>query len=158
MITGLFETHIHVADLERAARFYEQSLGLVPVYEDGRRCRFYWLGEGNKRAMLGLWEKKEQVIVPQHFAFETTNEDMLTIVPRLKAKGIEVRNFLDDGTEDPFVFGWVPAVSIYFRDPDGHSLEFISVLPDPPQPELGVVSWEEWETSHGRPWPKEATS
>jgi lactoylglutathione lyase len=58
--------------------------------------------------------------------------------------------FLQDGTERPFVFGWMPAVSIYFTDPDGHSLEFISMLPDEPNPELGVVEWGEWEAMHGR--------
>lgn len=42
------------------------------------------------------------------------------------------------------VFGWMPAIAIYFRDPDGHSLEVIAMLPQPPQPALGIVSWEEW--------------
>ena len=43
------------------------------------------------------------------------------------------------------VFGWMPALAIYFDDPDGHSLEFIAMLPDPPRPEVGVVSWDEWQ-------------
>lgn len=149
MIKGLFETHIHVSDLEKSSEFYEKILGMPVAYEDARRCRFFWIGEPRK-AMLGLWEKGQEQIVSQHFAFETTAENMTGIVPWLKERGIAVRNFLDDGSEDPFVFGWVPAVSIYFRDPDGHSLEFIAVLPDEPQPELGVVAWEEWERSHGR--------
>jgi hypothetical protein len=38
----------------------------------------------------------------------------------------------------------MPAVSIYFADPDGHELEFIAPLPDKPRPEIGVVSREEW--------------
>jgi hypothetical protein len=41
------------------------------------------------------------------------------------------------------VFGWMPALTIHFRDPDGHSLEFIAMLPDAPRPELGVVSWDD---------------
>ncbi|MFJ7890377.1 VOC family protein [Lysinibacillus xylanilyticus] len=150
MIKGLFETHINVSDLEKSADFYENTLGLTLAYEDSRRCRFYWLGDESRKAMLGLWEKNPTQIISQHFAFETSNENMKSIVPWLKERGLKVRNFLDDGTEDPFVFGWVPAVSIYFRDPDGHSLEFISILPDEPQPELGVVAWEVWEKNHGR--------
>lgn len=75
---------------------------------------------------------------------------MKRIVPFLKERGLQVRNFLDDGTERPFVFAWMPAVSIYFSDPDGHILEFLSMLPDEPKPEMGVVSWEEWESLHGR--------
>lgn len=38
------------------------------------------------------------------------------------------------------VFGWMPAIAIYFRDPDGHSLELIAMLPQPPQLALGVVT------------------
>jgi lactoylglutathione lyase len=42
------------------------------------------------------------------------------------------------------VFAWMPAVAIYFNDPDGHSLEFIAILPGKPRPELGVISFDEW--------------
>lgn len=149
MIEGLFETHINVADLERAAQFYENTLGLALAYEDSRRVRFYWLGKpGN--AMLGLWEKEPSLIVRQHYAFQTSIENMKRIVPWLRERGIAVRNFLNDGTERPFVFGWLPAVSICFSDPDGHSLEFISMLLDNLDPDKGVVAWGTWEKSHGR--------
>jgi hypothetical protein len=43
------------------------------------------------------------------------------------------------------IFGWMPAIAIYFQDPDGHSLEFIAMLPDDPNPEVGVVSWQAWQ-------------
>jgi hypothetical protein len=39
----------------------------------------------------------------------------------------------------------MPALAIYFRDPDGHLLEFLAMLPDEPRPEAGVVSWDEWQ-------------
>lgn len=150
MIRGLFETHLHVRDLERSADFYEQVLGLQVGYTDNaRRVRFYWLG-ARGQAMLGLWEKPAEQIVKQHFAFATTTTEMKHAVQYLKDRGLAIRNFLEDGTERPFVFAWMPAVSIYFSDPDGHSLEFISMLPDPPKPELGIVSWEDWEAMHGR--------
>jgi len=42
------------------------------------------------------------------------------------------------------VLAWMPAASIYFRDPDNNLLEYITVLPDPPDRDLGVVSWNEW--------------
>lgn len=149
MIKGLFETHINVSDLDRSASFYEETLGLTLAYEDARRCRFYWLGERGK-AMLGIWEKDSSHIIRQHYAFETSIEHMTYVVPWLKQKGLQVHNFMEDGTEHPFVFGWMPAVSIYFSDPDGHSLEFISMLPDEPRPDWGVITWEEWEQKHGR--------
>ena len=146
MITGLFETHINVANLERSMAFYETVLGLeLGIKEEGRRVAFYWVG-GRGEAMLGLWEKPADQILPQHFAFRSTGADVLErSVAYLDARVLESHNFFDDGTKSPMVFGWMPAIAIYFRDPDGHSLEFIAMLPQTPQPELGVVTWEDWQ-------------
>ena len=30
----------------------------------------------------------------------------------------------------------MPAASDYFTDPDGHSLEYLAILPEPPRPDL----------------------
>jgi hypothetical protein len=38
----------------------------------------------------------------------------------------------------------MPAASVYFRDPDGHLLEYIAMLDDRPRPEDGVVTWRQW--------------
>jgi len=57
---------------------------------------------------------------------------------------LEFRNFLNDKTNSPMVFSWMPAIAIYFNDPDGHSLEFIGILDAKARPELGVVSYEDW--------------
>lgn len=147
MITGLFETHINVADLERSIAFYEELLGLeLGLKEERRRAAFFWIG-GRGEAMLGLWEKPANEVVPQHYAFRAETEAIRhRAVPFLKERNLEPRNFLNDGTERPMVFGWMPALAIYFRDPDGHSLEFISMLPGEARPEVGVVSWEAWQT------------
>ena len=51
-------------------------------------------------------------------------------------------------TDEPVVFGWMPAASLYFRDPDGNMLELLSMLPDSPQPELGIVGWSRWNEIH----------
>lgn len=150
MIQGLFETHVYVADLARSADFYENVVGLelAHVVEE-RRVRFYWIG-GHNQFMLGVWEVNPEDIRRQHFAFRCSIEDMKISVAFLKERGLAVRNHLNDGTDRPLVFGWMPAVSIYFNDPDGHSLEFIATLPDNPRPELGVIPWAEWEEMHGR--------
>ncbi len=42
------------------------------------------------------------------------------------------------------VFAWMPAIAIYFNDPDGHQLEFIAILAGKGQPALGVISYDEW--------------
>ncbi|HEY7029953.1 MAG TPA: VOC family protein [Thermomicrobiales bacterium] len=146
MIRGLFETHIDVADLDRSRHFYGATLGLEFGFLDAaRRVAFYWIGRRGE-AMLGLWEKPADRIRPQHFAFRSTVEDVLArAVPYLQERDLPPHNFLNDGTVRPMVFGWMPALAIYFDDPDGHFLEFIAMLPDEPRPEVGVVSWEEWQ-------------
>jgi catechol 2,3-dioxygenase-like lactoylglutathione lyase family enzyme len=146
MINGLFETHLNVSDLERSIAFYRDVLGLAPAHrEEARRVAFLWMG-GRGEAMLGLWEKPAAEVVPQHFAFRGAADDVVhRSVAWLKERKLACRNFLDDGTERPMVFGWMPAVSIYFDDPDGHVLELIAMLSDAPRPEVGVVSWDEWQ-------------
>lgn len=146
MIGGLFETHINVTDLDRSVRFYRDTLGLeLGRYEHERRAAFLWIN-GRGQAMLGLWERPAAEVVPQHFAFQATADDVrLRSVAWLDERGLECHNFLNDGTKRPMVFAWMPALAIYFDDPDGHSLELISMLPGQPRPELGVISWEDWQ-------------
>jgi lactoylglutathione lyase len=146
MIGGLFETHLNVSDLERSIAFYRDVLGLaVGRVEPERRAAFLWIGAAGE-AMLGLWEKPAEQVVPQHFAFRATPDDVRDRAAAwLAERGLEGHNFLNDGTRRPMVFGWMPALSIYFDDPDGHLLELIAMLPDPPDAEVGVVSWEKWQ-------------
>ena len=146
MITGLFETHINVLSLERSMDFYGRVLGLeLASLEQKRRIAFYWMG-GRGESMLGLWEKPAGEVQRQHFAFRCAVDDVLTkSVPYLRERNLPAHNFLEDGSERPMVFAWMPAIAIYFPDPDGHSLEFIAMLPNVPKPELGVISWEDWQ-------------
>jgi lactoylglutathione lyase len=145
MIQRLFETHLNISDLERSMQFYGEVLELPFAHKiEERRVAFYWIG-GRNQAMLGLWEKPPEQIQRQHFAFQITIRDMRHAWDHLEAQGLEVRNFNDDGTRRPLVFGWMPAVAIYFTDPDGHSLEYIAPLPGKARPELGVIPWEDWE-------------
>jgi lactoylglutathione lyase len=37
------------------------------------------------------------------------------------------------------VIGWMPAAAVFFHDPDGHLLEYRTMLPHEPRPEAGVV-------------------
>ncbi len=152
-ILGLFETHINVGDLQGSMRFYQELLGLeLGHYEEARHLAIYWLGTRGE-AMLGLWEKPQDQVFVEHFAFRTSLDHMKTIRSYLRERGLAYRNFLEDGSDALQVFGWMPAVSVYFHDPDGHSLEFLAMLSDAPKPELGVVTWENWEALHGRGQP-----
>lgn len=150
MISGLFETHLKVADLERSMHFYGEVLGLELGNVDwARRIAFYWLG-GRGQAVLGLWEAPPEKVAPQHFAFRSTLEQMHQASAFLRDRGLPARNFLSDGRDAPTVHAWMPALSLYFRDPDGHSLEFIAMLDGEPRPELGVISWEAWQQVVGQ--------
>ncbi len=146
MIHGLFETHINVSDLDRSVTFYRDVLGLkTGRREKDRRVAFMWMG-GWGESMLGLWEKPADEVFPQHYAFRSTVDEVLgKSVAWLDERGLDCHNFLNDGSKRPMVFGWMPAIAIYFKDPDGHSLELIAMLSGAPRAEVGVVSWDEWQ-------------
>lgn len=145
MIKGLYETHLFVEDIDRSIDFYKNILGLEQCYfEEKRRAAFFWIGKP-KEAMLGLWEKPKAEIDIRHFAFRCDVEDILNrSVSFLKQRNLKPYNFLKDGTEQPMVFAWMPALAVYFNDPDGHALEFIAILNGKSRPELGVISYTDW--------------
>lgn len=147
MIKGLYETHLYVEDLERSIAFYSEVLGLKQCrFGAERKTAFFWIGE-DKQAMLGLWEKPKAEIDQRHFAFECDPEWIINeSIDFLKSHKLNYWNFLQDSNDEPMVFCWMPAISIYFTDPDGHYLEFIGVLPGETQPneEKRVVTYQEW--------------
>ena len=147
MIKGLYETHLYVENLERSIDFYTKVLGLKQCrFEDERRTAFFWIGK-DKQVMLGLWEKPKKEIDFRHFAFECDSEWIINeSIDFLKSHKLNFWNFLQDDKEKPMVFCWMPAISIYFSDPDGHYLEFIGILPGKSRPdeEKRVVTYEQW--------------
>jgi catechol-2,3-dioxygenase len=145
MIKGLYETHLFVESLDRSVNFYKNVLGLnLCYYDEKRRAAFFWIGKP-KEAMLGLWEKPKAEIDLRHFAFSCDVEDVLhNSINFLKQRDLKPYNFLRDGTENLMVFAWMPAIAIYFDDPDGHVLEFIAILQGEAKPEYGVISYEQW--------------
>ena len=145
MIKGIYETHINVENLERSVDFYKNVLGLQQCsFSDIRRIAFFWVGKP-KEYMLGLWEKPKEEVVKMHFAFRCDEEDILNkSIDYLRSRKLKPYNFLNDGREIPLVFAWMPAIAIYFDDPDGHCLEFISILDGEPNGELGIITYEEW--------------
>jgi lactoylglutathione lyase len=144
-IDGLFETHLTVTSLDASIAFYRDALGLPLAYRlDSRRVAFFWLGAPG-RSMLGVWEAGSAPNTMRlHIAFRCALNDVLTAVDRLRAAGIAPLGFHGEPVHEPVVIGWMPAASIFFIDPDGHLLEFVAMLPDPPRADLGVVSYSEW--------------
>jgi lactoylglutathione lyase len=145
-IQGLFETHLTVRDLATSIPFYQDTVGLELAFTmPERRVAFFWIG-GRGQAMLGVWEVGDTPNgMRLHFAFRSTIEQVLSAPSALKAIGVVPRGFYGEPVEEPVVIGWMPAVSLYFTDPDGHLLEYLAILPQEPRPEAGVIRYSEWQ-------------
>jgi catechol 2,3-dioxygenase-like lactoylglutathione lyase family enzyme len=127
-VTGILEAALYVADLERAARFYAELLGFERIAEDARFCAFGVAG----RQVLLLFLKGGSVAGKQipggkipahdadgqmHVAFSIDEDQWTPWLERLAALGIPVESEVQ----------WPRGGrSIYFRDPDGHSIEFVT--------------------------------
>src|SRR3954453_7645945 len=125
-LNGVLETALYVDDMARARRFYEDVLNLSAIYEDSRLCAY----AAGARSVLLLFRRDastETVTLPGgtipphdghgplHVAFAIAAADLGTWEERLASHGIEIegRTRWSRGSE-----------SLYFRDPDGHLLEF----------------------------------
>lgn len=141
----LFEAHLSVRHLGTSIAFYRDRLGLELAHglADGQAA-FFWLG-ARGRSMLGLWSAG---VGPQHvtshIAFATTRDEVLEAPAALARAGITPLDFDGRPAAEPVVLAWMPAVSVYFHDPDGHLLELVAMLDEDPRPDRGVLSWSEW--------------
>lgn len=147
IVCGIYETHIPVSDLARSVNFYRDQLGfdlarMVPT----RSAAFLWIG-GSTRGMLGLWESGSGPLrMTLHFAFRASKDGVAHCCETLKAAGLSPLGFHGEPVEEPVVIGWMPAMSVYFNDPDGHSIELLCVLEDDPDPNFGIGPLSAWST------------
>jgi len=146
-IGGLFEAHLPVGDLDRAVGFYRDVVGLALAYEVPERgAAFLWIGEPGQ-AMLGLWSLgSAPLALSLHVAFAASPGDVLDACDRLRSHGVTPLSFFGAEATEPSVIGWMPAAAVYFRDPDGHQLEYLAMLDEAPRPDRGIVPWSEWTT------------
>ncbi len=143
----LYEAHLPVANTEIAKDFYTDVVGLLFAYRDPTRDIVFLWAASKEQGMIGLWGpntaygRDDGIARKCHVAFALSFDQLLVAIKRLNERGIETLGFGGHKTHEPTVIGWMPSAQIYFRDPDGHMLEFISVLPDPPDPTFtGVYS------------------
>jgi lactoylglutathione lyase len=143
---ALFEVHLTVANLKRAIEFYRDVVGLRLAHvTTARDAAFFWIGSAGS-GMLGIWVAGPSPLrIVSHTAFSTSLADVLAAPEALQAAGIMPLDFDGRPTDHPVVLAWMPAAAVYFRDPDGHLLEYVAMLPQEPRPEYGVLPWRMWE-------------
>jgi lactoylglutathione lyase len=148
-IQGLWETHLTVADLDRSIGFYRDVVGLTLAHTiPERHVAFFWIGQP-RQAMLGLWSiHTSPMAMKLHYAFQVTIEDVKASIAALRRAGLEPLAGGGRVIEEPEVIPWIPSASVYFKDPDGHSLEFIAMLPEPAQPNTKRMMLSEWNKLH----------
>jgi catechol 2,3-dioxygenase-like lactoylglutathione lyase family enzyme len=124
-ISHILETSLYVEDLDRAKAFYVKVLGLSIVFEDERMCALAVPGSG----ILLLFRHGGSVhgsptpggVIPPHggngvlhLCFAIPLASLETWIAHLADEKVEVESRVKQ------YFG---GTSLYFRDPDGHSIE-----------------------------------
>ncbi len=144
-VGGLFEAHLIVSDLDRSIGFYGETVGLpLAMHDPELGAAFFWIG-GVGKSMLGLWTSgPAPITLSLHVAFATSLADVIGANDRLRQLGVTPLSFYATEADEPSVIGWMPAAAVYFRDPDGHMLEYLAMLNDRPDPERRIWTWSDW--------------
>ena len=122
------ETALYVEDLPRAAAFYRDVLGLR-VMGAGERLVSLDAGPGSVLLLFqrgataqgfrfpGGWIPPHDGAGQVHFAFGVEREQLAAWERHLEARGVPIESRVD----------WESGgASLYFRDPDGHSVELVT--------------------------------
>lgn len=124
-LSAILETALYVDDIDRAAAFYENVMGLPVIHADSRMRAYDVAGRG----VLLLFMRSETLEPvetpggtipphdgsgPLHVAFAIESAQLPDWNAHLSARGIAI----ESTTEWPR-----GGRSVYFRDPDGHLLE-----------------------------------
>jgi catechol 2,3-dioxygenase-like lactoylglutathione lyase family enzyme len=117
-----FDHHILPStDRERSARFLTETLGLPAAREEGP---FLAVDLANDVALyVAGWET---TVMPQHYAFLLDEDDLDGVLARVDASGADWWAE-PDGTGLRQLNHDDGGRGFYFRDPDGHLLEVLTV-------------------------------
>lgn len=127
-VSGILETGLYSDDLARATKFYREIFGFDALVDTPRLCA---LQAGDRSILLifqrgatvaGLktesgWIPPHDASGPSHFAFAIQSEDLESWTTHLESNGVQIesRVMWDRGGS-----------SLYFRDPDNHSVELVT--------------------------------
>jgi catechol 2,3-dioxygenase-like lactoylglutathione lyase family enzyme len=125
-LDGILETALYTDDMVQARRFYEDVLELEPIFADDRLCA-YGIADRDVLLLFQRGTTTETVTMPGgtipghdgagplHVAFAVGRDQLDEWERRLVSRRVEIEGHTD----------WPRGGrSIYFRDPDGHLLEF----------------------------------
>jgi catechol 2,3-dioxygenase-like lactoylglutathione lyase family enzyme len=125
----IVETCLYVADVDRAAEWYQSVFGFRVLFAQENRLRALHVAED--QVLLLFMEKAtlEPIVTPgglipahdgsgpAHIAFAMRTEDAEPWEKHLARHNVAVESRVRWGDSDQ---------SLYFRDPDGHAVELIS--------------------------------
>jgi catechol 2,3-dioxygenase-like lactoylglutathione lyase family enzyme len=108
---------IPVRDKETSSRFYAEVFGVAP---DAPRMRGLPLSDA-----VSLLIEEREVVMPNHYAYRVDPGDFDPVVDRIRRLGIA---FGASAEQEDRQIRTRPdrSRSVYFHDPDGHSLEIIA--------------------------------
>lgn len=127
-VRGVLETALYVEDLTRATAFYRETFGFPVLLENARICALDVAGQNvlllfhrgatvGGLATPGGFVPSHDGAGPVHFAFAIAMTDLELWEERLASLDIAVESRVQ----------WERGgVSLYFRDPDGHSVELVT--------------------------------
>jgi catechol 2,3-dioxygenase-like lactoylglutathione lyase family enzyme len=119
MTITLNHTIVPARDKAAAAKFFAHIFGL-------KRGRSHYFAPVKVNKALTLLFDDDDKFESHHYAFHVSNREFDTILRRVKAAKVAFGSApwsLDDGKLDD----WGGGRGVYFRDPNGHVLELMTV-------------------------------
>jgi catechol 2,3-dioxygenase-like lactoylglutathione lyase family enzyme len=123
-LDGMSHIALNVKDMDRAEKFYSQTLGFPVIHRTTMKAGFSHIEVDTGDVAIALFESPQldlkdahQTMTEDgylHFAFSSTYDRFDETIHTLNESGVNLEGKPRD---------WGSSVSVYFKDPDGHQLE-----------------------------------